>query len=90
MKRWKEYSKVNVEVNNIEYDVEVVGLFIKYKDGEDADGNRGWWATDLEDVLIESIEPTPSAVDLEIVTKAVYDLGEEDFNWDGVGEEDED
>jgi hypothetical protein len=87
MKTWTENGKVQIDVNDEQYIVHVVGTFSRYKNGEDADGNRGWIVTDMDDVKIDTIEPEPPDDQREAVENAVYDLMADDFEWEGREEE---
>ena len=89
MRTWKESAKTTIEVNNQEYEVEVTGTFSRFKDGEDADGNRGWWVTEMDELDIDSITPEPPADDIKAVSDAIYDMDVDDWNWEGRGEPDE-
>ena len=81
MKTWTENGKAVVKVNEEEYEVEVTGTFSRYKDGQDADGNRGWMVTDMDDLKIESIVPEPDTTQREAIENLVYSLSADDFSW---------
>ena len=89
MRTWQGNGKVQVTIREIDYDVEVVGTFSRYMDGQDADGNRGQMVTDMDDIKIDSITPEPDYIQREAVENEVYSLNTDDFTWEERDEREE-
>ena len=90
MRKWDEFGKVQVTINEIDYEVEVVGTFSRYMDGQDADGNRGHMVTDMDDMNIYAITPEPTTTEQrEAVENIVCDLNADDITWDERDEREE-